>query len=152
MVTDYLRKFYLPASQQGRRYAEDAFARAREVAHWKAHVRAAWPRVTIRRLDEPRRRIQFGESLRIEVGLQLSGLAPDDVVVELVLARDHPRKRAEREQMRFAADGTRTEGGEHRFVLELTPELCGRLDYSIRAYPCNALLTHPFELGLMIWV
>jgi starch phosphorylase len=152
MVTDYLRKFYLPASQQGRRYAEDTFARAREVAHWKAHVRAAWPRVTIRRLDEPRRRIQFGESLRIEVGLQLAGLAPDDVVVELVLARDHPRKRAEREQMRFAHDGTRTESGEHRFVLELTPELCGRLDYSIRAYPCHALLTHPFELGLMIWV
>jgi|APFre7841882724_1041349.scaffolds.fasta_scaffold00249_3 starch phosphorylase len=152
MVTDYLRKFYLPASQQGRRYSEDRFARAREVAHWKAHVRAAWPRVTIRRLDEPRRRIQFGESLRIEVAVQLAGLAPDDVVVEMVLARDHPRKRAEREQMRLAHDGTRTEAGEHRFVLELTPELCGRMDYSIRAYPCHALLTHPFELGLMIWV
>jgi starch phosphorylase len=37
-------------------------------------------------------------------------------------------------------------------VLELEPELCGRLDHRIRAYPCHELLTHPFELGLMIWV
>jgi starch phosphorylase len=151
MVTDYLRKFYLPASQQGRRYAEDHFARAKEIAAWKSHVRAAWPSVAIRRLDEPKRRIQFGESVRIEVGVQLAGLSPDDVVVELVLA-DQTRRRSEREQLRLAHDGTRTDGNEHRFVLDLTPELCGRVGYSIRAYPCHAMLTHPFELGLMIWV
>ena len=40
---------------------------------------------------------------------------------------------------------------EQRFVLDLRPELCGRLDYRIRAYPNHALLTHPFELGLMRW-
>jgi starch phosphorylase len=152
MVTEYLRKFYLPASQQGRRYAEAQFSRAKEIARWKQVVRAAWPQVTIRRLDEPRRRIQFGESVRMEVGLALNGLGPDDVIVELVLAREHPRRRSEREQLRFVHDGTRTDAGEHRFVLELQPELCGRLDYSIRAYPCHAMLTHPFELGLMIWV
>jgi starch phosphorylase len=83
--------------------------------------------------------------------MQLDGLSADDVIVELVL-RDHPRRRAEQEQLRFTHDGTRTERGESRFVLELQPELCGRLDYSIRAYPHHAMLTHPFELGLMIWV
>jgi starch phosphorylase len=72
--------------------------------------------------------------------------------VELVLARDHPRRRSEQEQLRFSHDGTRTDRGEHRFVLELQPDLCGRLDYSIRAYPSHAMLTQPLELGLMIWV
>ena len=51
----------------------------------------------------------------------------------------------------LAFDGTMTEAGEHRFALELQPELCGRLDYRIRAYPCHEALTHPFELGLMVW-
>ena len=37
-------------------------------------------------------------------------------------------------------------------MLELKPELCGRLDYRIRVYPRHELLTHPFELGLMLWV
>jgi starch phosphorylase len=152
MVTDYLRKFYLPASQQGRRFADAQFAHAREVARWKQAVRTAWPQVTVRRLDEPRRRIQFGESVRMEVGVRLNGLSPEDVVAELVLAREQPRRRAEREQLRFTHDGTRTDQGEHRFVLELHPELCGRVDYSIRVYPHHAMLTHPFELGLMLWV
>ena len=126
--------------------------RAREVAEWKARVRAAWPGVGLRRLDTPPRRIRFGEAMRIEVAARLNGLAPGDVVVECLLARGtrEPEDRRVRQDLVF--DGTMTEAGEHRFVLELSPELCGRLDYRIRAYPCIEALTHPFELGLMVWV
>jgi starch phosphorylase len=152
MLDEYVAKFYLPAAQQGRRYAEEGFAAARTVAEWKARVRASWPKVAIRRLDVPPRRIAFGASLRIEVALDLDGLSPSDVVVELLLARDGPESRAGRVRHELAHDGTRTERGEHRFALDLEPELCGRLDYRIRAYPCHELLTHPFELGLMIWI
>jgi starch phosphorylase len=152
MLDEYVRKFYLPAAKQGRRYAEEGFAAARAVAEWKARVRAAWPKVAIRRLDAPPKRIEFGSGLRIEVALDLDGLEPSDVVVELLLAREGPGSRAGSVRHELAYDGTRTERGEHRFVLELEPELCGRLDYRIRAYPCHELLTHPFELGLMLWV
>jgi starch phosphorylase len=152
MLDEYVRKFYLPAAQQGRRYAEEGFAPARAVADWKARVRASWPKVAIRRLDAPPRRIEFGTSLHIEVAVELDGLAPSDVVVELLLEREGPGSREGRVRLELAHDGTRTERGEHRFVLELEPELCGRLDYRIRAYPCHELLTHPFELGLMVWV
>jgi len=152
MLHEYVAKLYLPAAQQGRRYAADGFGPARAVAEWKARVRAAWPQVSIRRLDAPARSIRFGERVRVEVALSLDGLAPADVAVELVLSRgalglgDAPMRHP------FAPDGTRTESGEHRFVLELAPELCGRLDYRIRAYPRHELLAHPFELGLMLWV
>ena len=115
-------------------------------------MRAAWPGVSLRRLDQPPRRILFGEAVRIEVAAQLNGLAPGDVVVECLLDRGtrEPTDRRVRQDLTF--DGTMTETGEHRFVLELAPELCGRLDYRIRAYPCIEALTHPFELGLMVWV
>jgi starch phosphorylase len=151
MLHEYVSKFYLPASQQWRRYSEAGFQRAREIAEWKARVRAAWPGVALRRLDQPLRRIRFGESLRVEVAAKLNGLVPGDVVVELLLVRGarEPTDRAVREDLTF--DGTMTEAGEHRFVLDLAPELCGRLDYRIRAYPCVEALTHPFELGLMVW-
>jgi starch phosphorylase len=152
MVHEYVGKFYLPASQQWRRYSEGHFQRAREVAGWKARVRAAWPGVHLRRLDQPPRRILFGDTVRIEVAVKLNGLAPADVVVECLLARGtrEPTDRPVRQDLTF--DGTMTEAGEHRYVLELAPELCGRLDYRIRAYPCIEALTHPFELGLMVWV
>jgi hypothetical protein len=37
-------------------------------------------------------------------------------------------------------------------VLDLAPELCGKLEYRIRAYPHHAALSHPFEMGLMKWL
>jgi glycogen phosphorylase len=152
MLTDYLQRFYLPASQRGRRYSENAFEGARAVAAWKTRVRAAWPGVTIRRIDAPKKRITFGERVRIEVAAVLNGLAPGDVVVELLLHRGKFEPSDRRVHHRFEHDGTRTERGEHRFALELEPQVCGRLDYRIRAYPAHDLLTHPLELGLMVWI
>ena len=52
----------------------------------------------------------------------------------------------------LVATGAVTSADEQVFALELDPELCGKLGYRIRAYPCHELLTHPFELGLMLWV
>jgi starch phosphorylase len=152
MLHEYLSRFYLPASQLGRRYAEANYQAAREVAEWKARVRAAWPQVAIRRLDAPVRRIRFGENVRVEVAVRLNGLGPSDVVVELLLAGGQCEPGARPARHEFEHDGTRTERDEHRYVLELAPELCGKLDYRIRVYPCHELLTHPFELGLMLWV
>ncbi len=152
MLNEYVAKFYLPASSQWRRYTENRYARVNEVAAWKARVRAAWPGVAIRRLDPPKRKIQFGDSIRLEVGAKLNGLAPGDVFVELVLTRGASDPLDRRVRHKFAFDGTMTDSGEHRFVLEVQPELCGRLNYRIRCYPAHELLTHPFELGLMTWV
>jgi starch phosphorylase len=152
MLHEYVAKLYLPAARLGRRFAEENFAAARAVAEWKARVRAAWPKVAIRRLDTPKRRIQFGDSVRVEVAMNLDGLVASDVAVELIMRRGAREPHDERVRHELAHDGTRTERGEHRFVLDLAPELCGRLDYRIRAYPRHELLAHPFELGLMIWV
>jgi starch phosphorylase len=34
----------------------------------------------------------------------------------------------------------------------LMPKQCGKAAYQGRAYPRHALLTHPFEMGLMLWL
>jgi starch phosphorylase len=150
MLGEYVAKCYQPAAQQGRLYAENQFEVARAIAAWKARVRQAWPGVTMRRLDTPKKRIEFGQTLRIEVVVGLNHLNPDDVAVELLLTRAGTQGKDETRSYRLAAQGAGP-GGEHHFALELAPELCGRLDMRIRAYPWHASLTHPLELGLMIW-
>jgi starch phosphorylase len=124
-----------------------------KVAQWKARVRSAWHGVTARRLDAPRKSLRFGEGVRIDIAVDLNGLTPDDVIVEMMLARQSPYEKLRQPQrLSFEATGERTAQGEHRFALALTPELCGRLEYRIRVYPCHELLTHPFELGMMTWL
>jgi starch phosphorylase len=155
MLGEYVSKYYLPASRQGRRYAENGHEAAKSVAAWKARVRAAWPGIAARRIDSPKSRIQFGETLPIEVAVKLNGLAPADVCVELLLARA-VRDPGVRHAHQLAPAGRIAQDGEmsgwERFAVDLKPGLSGRLDYRIRVIPRNDLLTHPFELGLSCWV
>ena len=44
------------------------------------------------------------------------------------------------------------ENGEHLFSRELTPDQCGKMEYRVRGFPTHALLTHPFEMGMTIWL
>jgi len=153
MVNEYLAKFYLPATRQGRRFAESNFEPARRLALWKQHVREVWPKVTMRRLDATRKRIAFGEGLRLQVAVSMPGLAPEDVALELLLARQAGEEANGRPMTyRFESEGVTTERGEQLFALELKPELCGKLEYRIRLFPQHELLTHPLELGMMRWL
>ncbi len=153
MVGDYLTKFYQPATQQWRRYSHLSFAGGRDVASWKTKVRASWQKVTVRRLDDPRRRIPFGENLRLEVAVNLNGLNPGDVVVELLFGRPGDGGRPRGPQSYHLRDKGLIAGGtEHLYALEFKPELCGQIEYRIRVYPHHELLTHRFEMGMMTWL
>lgn len=151
MVSEYVANFYLSASQMGHRYAENNFEQAKNIAQWKSRIRAAWSGVHLQRLDTPPQRIRYGQSIVLEVAANLNGLAPADVVMELVLSRGVHDESETRRSYVFSADGSLTPSGEHRFVLELAPDLCGKLNHRIRCFPAHELLTHPFELGLMCW-
>lgn len=153
MVGQYVSKFYLPASRQWRRFIESDFEVARQIAEWKRKVLEFWGGVRIRRLDTGPRAIHFGESVRCEVAVQLNGLAPEDVRVEKLMGRQRKRdKLKEYRRYPFEYVGLTNEQGEHVFALEMTPELCGKLEYHVRVYPHHERLTHPFETGLMVWL
>ncbi|MDD3529335.1 MAG: alpha-glucan family phosphorylase [Gallionellaceae bacterium] len=151
MVREYVDKFYVPASRQWDRFRADGYAAARRLSDWKGRVQHAWGGVTLTRLDEPVRRVTYSETVRIQVAVNLNGLAPEDVRVELLVGR--ASKVGQDKELRtllFSATGMA--GTEHMFTLDMTPEYCGRLLYRIRIYPCHEMLTHPFEMGLMLWL
>ena len=152
MLNEYVDKLYTHAASQGRRYSADGTAIARAVAAFKRRVRDAWPRVALRVLDPGAQRIVFGERFAVEVAAQLAGLDPSDVVVELLLERTDERSgHGERRQYPLNAIDGVNDAGEHRYRIELAPELCGHMTYRVRAYPCHRDLTHPHETGLMRW-
>ncbi len=152
MVGEYVSRFYLPASKRGRLYAQKDYENARSVAAWKARVTAAWPGVRIRRLDVPKKRIQFGDTVEFRVAVNLNGLQPEDVVVEMLVSRPSKPDTRDSRHYRFEPRGMDAATGEFLFAMDLAPNLCGRLDYRIRVYPYHALLTHPLELGRMVWL
>jgi glycogen phosphorylase len=129
MLGEYVSKFYLPASRQGRRYADNEFAATPGQAA----------------------RVQFGDSLPVEVAVRLNGLSPADVRVELLLSRTLRGSPVVEHSHELAAAGE-PHHGEQRYKASLKPGLSGKLDYRIRVYPRHDLLIHPFETGLCCWV
>ncbi|HMJ48999.1 MAG TPA: alpha-glucan family phosphorylase [Burkholderiales bacterium] len=154
MVEEYVSKLYVPASRNCERHSINHFEAPRTIAAWKQRVREAWSGVSLRRLDVPMKNIFFGDEVSFEVGVRLNGLKPEDITIELLLygpAREVDDKRTFTWHV-FADEGRVNTSGEHQYILKLVPDLCGKLEYRIRAYPHHPLLSHRFELGLMIWV
>jgi starch phosphorylase len=154
MVGEYLSRFYVPASQRGQEFARDGFNPARDLAAWKRKVRSAWPHVQLRAPEAPKRHAQFGDKLRFTVAVKLDKLAPEDVAVELLLATALKDLAVNRpaQSFKFTPTGARNSDGEVTYILDLAPEICGKLEYRIRAYPTHPALSHPFEMGLMKWI
>lgn len=152
MVDEYVKKFYLPASQKGMAYADNDFDGAKKIAAWKTRIRNAWQGIALRRLDTPCDRIHFSEALNFKVAAKLNHLEPQDVIVELLICRQFSKTRlCNFKHFSFEFTGIK-EGDEHLFELKLTPELCGKQEYFIRIYPYHSLLTHPLEMGMMVWL
>jgi starch phosphorylase len=169
VLDNYRNGLYRPAAHGGRALAGDRYNGARVLATFKEKVARAWPRVALRQLDQVPPRLDFGGRLRMRVAAFLNGLEPHDVRVELVLKRVLPAGETEpppytsfnhedggktRGSVRefFKATGQVDSEGSHEFAIDGAPPWCGRLDAQVRIVPHHALLSHPYELGMMKWL
>jgi len=151
MVMDYVRNFYAKASQQCPLIKGDNHQLADELAQWKRHVANCWDGVTIRRVDTEACSIGSGESLTIELAMNLNGLSINDIVVECLISERDEENSPVHDTLRFRADGN-LDSGETLYRLVLEPSLSGLQYYRIRSYPSHESLNHRFETGKMIWL
>ena len=151
MVNDYVQQFYSAARNHCVRLQSRNREEAKELAHWKRKVREHWNKVTAERLDEARPWLQYGNALPIRVRAFLNGLSPDDVAVECVIGHTDEQGTFHQEAV-YPLQHQEQDGKSHIFVLDLQPDECGLKTYRLRLYPHHRLLSHPFEMGYLIWI
>ncbi|MBW8751429.1 MAG: DUF3417 domain-containing protein, partial [Propionibacteriales bacterium] len=150
MVRDYVEQLYAPSAATARAI-NTTFDGARELAEFKARVRAGWDQVRIDHVDtaglsdSP----EVGGSLELKVFVSLGELSPDDVEVEVV----HGRVKGEDQLVATViADlhlAESYEAGRHRFEGQLVLDRPGPFGYTVRVLPKHAGLASPAELGLV---
>jgi starch phosphorylase len=151
MVSDYVNELYAPSARSSRELAEDKLAAARELATWKAKVRAAWGGVRVEHVEAAGGSdgASVGERMTVRAFVALGELAPEDVEVQLVHGRVDEADQLTQTSRLALAVGKEYEGGRLRYEGTFSLDRSGPFGYTVRVLPTHRLLAGPAELGLV---
>ena len=169
MMDDYHDKFYrkLQASHQAVR-AHD-YQRARDLAHWKVQVASVWDQITVVQRDvynfanDP---LPLGATFEAEIVLDIRSLKPEDVGVELLIAKQHQgrhdiilTKEFKKKVVSRKALATSEEAEGEEELGQLVKYTChekitfsGVYDYGFRVFAQYEGLAHRQEFSAVKWV
>ncbi|HEY9900293.1 MAG TPA: alpha-glucan family phosphorylase [Pantanalinema sp.] len=150
MVQDYSRELYVPAMEHGEKLAEDSFALARHLSHWKGMVRLNWHQIHLEASGPREQRLTVGEEVGLEARVRFGGLDPAHFVVEICQGRevDGVVKSFEVMPMTRAA---RVAEGVYAYEGRLHPHTGGSYSYGVRIRPAHPALMNDNEVGLVRW-
>jgi len=151
MLREYVTTLYAPAALSWRAIAADDFEPARELAAWKERVVAAWHQVHVSHVESggldasP----QVGDTLRVRAHVELGGLEPEDVLVEVIYGRADEGDSLS--SVRRAALSLNSHGLGHpaTFTGAIALERAGGFGYNVTVVPKHPLLASRAELGLV---
>ena len=150
MVREYMTELYLPAHQAHLRMLEADYNLAREKVRWNSRVREVWDRV--RFVDAAAAALvagtdggpfgahagpgsfTSGKPLPVRAAIELAGLKPDDVRVEVVVGRVDSNGHLEETEV-MTLPPVEEQGSVVVFGREIMPERTGRLGYALRVSP-----------------
>jgi glycogen phosphorylase len=150
MVSEYAKKYYVPAMQRFASLEANELALARSSAEWKQGVSARFARAKFSEVEIlGSGDIGFGERLRVRATLELGQALPEEIAVEAYFgptggAFDVPEGRVAPLAL------MRTEGQRAIFEGEITPETSGTHAFAVRAYPWHPNVPK-HAVGPMLW-
>jgi len=151
MVQDYVNKLYAPAAVSSRELAEDKLALARELATWKARVRAGWGAVRVDHVEVHGGvdAASVGDVVNVACLISLGSLEPSDVDVQLVYGRVDESDQITAQRTLSLSVAERFESGRSRYEGNVELRYSGPFGYSVRVLPAHRLLANQAELGLV---
>ncbi|MBX3087537.1 MAG: alpha-glucan family phosphorylase [Cryobacterium sp.] len=157
MVREYTQQCYLPASERSATLIANSGNKAKALSDWKSRVRTKWSAIAIRGIESGGVAVipEVGEELTIRVEVDLAGLGPGDVSVEVI----HGRAVKEDEildpeftvlTVEPASPAEGSTGSLYLFSGVVPLSNAGSFGYTIRILPSHPELLSKSEMGLAI--
>jgi starch phosphorylase len=147
MVRDYTEELYEPTALSAESLRGDTFARAKDLAAWKERVRAGWGAVKVSEIEASDEPAELGTERTVTVALELGGLAPSDVEVQLVHGRVAQHDELT-DTVTVALTCTDPSASPATYTGTVTCTTPGRYGFTVRAIPSHPDLPTPLDLGL----
>jgi starch phosphorylase len=150
MVREYMTELYDPAHEQHMRLLSGDSALLREKAAWDRKIREAWDKVKFLEAGPgPVGPVISGRPVPVRAAIDLAGLEPSDVQVEVVIGSVDNNGHLEETEV-VVLPAVEKHERVAVFARDIVPERTGRLGYALRvspnhfddplARPCNSLL------------
>ena len=153
MMEDYCIQYYQPQYDRFNFLMADGCAKAREIAAWKKKVEDAWPEIKVLSHSAPNAAYVLSQDnpLASEVVVDLAGLNPEDIGVEMIFAVAD-KKNVLHIQEKIEYDVASFENGVATYRTSVIPERTGMYQIGVRLYAKNALLPHRMDFPLVKWL
>ena len=152
MVQQYAEKLYLPALERGRKLAANKLEGAVNQAKHIAHLRACWPGLKIDEVKaDTHEPLGVRDSLAVSTTVNLSGLIPSDVSVQVYCGRLDNEARlidAVQTDMTHSKD---LGSGQHQYTGSVQINTSGRHGFAIRVVPSDTMFDGMVVPGLIHW-
>ncbi len=152
MVREYTEKMYLPALDRGNDLSANNFARAKEIAVWKRHLRENWQGLKILEVHvDNHKTLKVGDSVTVRAHVDLGHLKPEDVSVELFYGVLNAQGEIENPKVALMKPAEKPKGSVYEFAAVNKLLMSGRLGHTVRVLPRHEDLENPLKLGLVLW-
>jgi starch phosphorylase len=130
-----MAELYDPANRQRQRLRARGYQQIREKSRWNTRIREAWDRVRFAESGPaPALAVTSGSAVPVRAAIDLAGLTPDDVRVELVMGRVDSNGHLEDTEV-VLLPPMEQQGPVAVFGADVVPERTGRLGYALRISP-----------------
>jgi len=151
MVCDYVEEMYEPAALRDSRMRSGDRQPARELAAWKQRVTAAWSGVRVISVDGEASVTELDESRPVSAQIELGGLAPADVEVQLLHGVVGPGDELVDPEVAVMHPAAGSGNGVTRYEGSFTCHRAGHYGFTARVVPSHTDLTTFAELGCITW-
>jgi glycogen phosphorylase len=135
MVREYMSELYDPAHSQHVRLVQSEYRLIHEKARWNSRIREVWDRVHfVESGPGPGGTVTSGKPVPVRAAIDLAGLKPQDVRVEVVVGRVDSNGNLEDTEV-LVLPPVEQNGSVAIFEKEIVPERTGRLGYALRVSP-----------------
>ncbi|NLK81043.1 MAG: glycosyltransferase family 1 protein [Bacteroidales bacterium] len=153
MIDDYHERYYSKLADRKKQMTANNYELADEITEWKKKISEKWDDIYVISTDIEKSAdtLTLGKSYEGEVKLDLKGLSPDEIGVELVLTEQDSSGEfivIEKTPFKFL------ENDEHIsiFSISITPKKSGVFNYGIRMYPKHHAIPHRQDFAYVRWL
>ncbi len=152
MVRNYAEQFYIPALDRGRVLVAENMKRGVELAHIKDFLRHKWGAIKIVGVHTSGNgHFKVGDSMQVEALVDLPGVKPDDLTVQLYAGPISAKGDIDQPQAMNMTHAKPLAADRHLFIGKIECRTSGRQGFAVRILPGARDLATPYEPGLITW-